>query len=91
MPPKPLEPGDPLRLGRFELLGRLGEGGQGIVYLGRINTLTLSQVTATVLTFSEPQTVSCVAGTVTFTRRGANLAYRWTGGGEQNVATLRKT
>ena len=54
------------------------------------NTLTLSQVTATVLTFSEPQTTSCVAGTVTFTRRGANLAYHWTGGGEQNVATLRK-
>ncbi len=56
-----------------------------------INTLTLSEVTATVLTFSEPQTPACVAGTVTFTRRGANLAYRWTGGGEQNVATLRKT
>ena len=55
-----------------------------------INTLTLSEVTATVLTFSEPQTPACVAGTVTFTRRGANLAYRWTGGGEQNVATLRK-
>jgi len=55
-----------------------------------INTLTLTQVTATVLTFNEPQTVSCVAGTVTFTRRGANLAYRWTGGGEQNIATLRK-
>src|SRR5690349_19578844 len=35
MPSKPLEPGDPVRLGRFELLGRLGEGGQGIVYLGR--------------------------------------------------------
>jgi len=35
MPTKPLEPGDPLRLGRFELLGRLGEGGQGVVYLGR--------------------------------------------------------
>src|SRR5579862_1774165 len=35
MAPKPLEPGDPLRLGRFELLGRLGEGGQGVVYLGR--------------------------------------------------------
>src|SRR5580658_9835705 len=35
MPPKPLEPGDPIRLGRFELLGRLGEGGQGVVYLGR--------------------------------------------------------
>src|SRR5260370_28123556 len=35
MPSKPLEPGDPLRLGRFELLARLGEGGQGVVYLGR--------------------------------------------------------
>src|SRR5579859_1257324 len=30
-----LEPGDPPRIGRFDLLGRLGEGGQGIVYLGR--------------------------------------------------------
>src|SRR5689334_23665944 len=29
MPSKPLEPGDPVRLGRFELLGRLGEGGRG--------------------------------------------------------------
>jgi serine/threonine protein kinase len=35
MPPRPLEPGDPPRLGRFELLARLGEGGQGVVYLGR--------------------------------------------------------
>jgi predicted Ser/Thr protein kinase len=35
MPSTPLEPGDPARLGRFELLGRLGEGGQGVVYLGR--------------------------------------------------------
>ena len=35
MPSRPLEPGDPVRLGRFELFGRLGEGGQGVVYLGR--------------------------------------------------------
>ncbi|MBC6458457.1 serine/threonine-protein kinase [Actinomadura sp. HBU206391] len=34
MPAVSLEPGDPRRLGRFRLLGRLGEGGQGIVYLG---------------------------------------------------------
>ena len=33
--PKPLETGDPRTVGRFELLARLGEGGQGIVYLGR--------------------------------------------------------
>jgi hypothetical protein len=32
---RPLESGDPARLGRFELLGRIGEGGQGIVHLGR--------------------------------------------------------
>ena len=55
-----------------------------------INTLTLSEVTATVLTFSEPQTAACVAGTVTFTRHGADLAYRWTNNVEQNVATLQK-
>jgi predicted Ser/Thr protein kinase len=54
------------------------------------NTLTLTEVTATVLTFSEPTTDQCVAGTVTFTLRGGNLAYRWTGGGEQNTATLHR-
>ncbi|WP_271217760.1 serine/threonine-protein kinase [Streptosporangium carneum] len=31
----PLAPEDPPRLDEFELLGRLGEGGQGIVYLAR--------------------------------------------------------
>ncbi|GAA3417260.1 serine/threonine-protein kinase [Streptosporangium vulgare] len=32
---EPLTGEDPPRLGAFELVGRLGEGGQGIVYLGR--------------------------------------------------------
>ncbi|GAA2598642.1 serine/threonine-protein kinase [Actinomadura fulvescens] len=31
----PLQPADPERLGAHRLLGRLGEGGQGVVYLGR--------------------------------------------------------
>ncbi|MFC4013790.1 protein kinase [Nonomuraea purpurea] len=36
MPPNaPLTPGDPRRFGDLEVLGRLGEGGQGIVYLAR--------------------------------------------------------
>ncbi|WP_051107977.1 serine/threonine-protein kinase [Actinomadura atramentaria] len=33
--PAPLGPGDPERLGGLRLLGRLGAGGQGTVYLGR--------------------------------------------------------
>jgi predicted Ser/Thr protein kinase len=32
---QPLQPGDPAELGAYRLLGRLGEGTQGIVYLGR--------------------------------------------------------
>ncbi|MBA9004732.1 serine/threonine protein kinase [Thermomonospora cellulosilytica] len=35
MIPLPLEPGDPPALGGYELVGRLGAGGQGVVYLGR--------------------------------------------------------
>ncbi|WP_344918393.1 bifunctional serine/threonine-protein kinase/glutamate ABC transporter substrate-binding protein [Streptosporangium oxazolinicum] len=31
---RPLRPGDPPRLGKYALRGRLGEGGQGVVYLG---------------------------------------------------------
>ncbi|HTX27280.1 MAG TPA: protein kinase [Streptosporangiaceae bacterium] len=55
------------------------------------NTLTLIGTTATVLTFNEPQNTQCVAGTVTFTRHGADLAYRWTDNIEQNTAVLHKT
>jgi predicted Ser/Thr protein kinase len=31
---RPLKPGDPARLGSYSLTARLGEGGQGVVYLG---------------------------------------------------------
>jgi serine/threonine protein kinase len=31
----PLEPGDPASMGQYEVVGRLGAGGQGAVYLGR--------------------------------------------------------
>jgi serine/threonine protein kinase len=31
--PRPLRPGDPRRLGGHRVLGRIGEGGQGVVYL----------------------------------------------------------
>src|SRR5579863_6907758 len=57
MAPKPLEPGDPPRLGRFELLGRLGEGGQGIVYLGRGAGLGEERVAVKVLRSSVDATV----------------------------------
>ena len=55
-----------------------------------VNTLTLTKATATVLTFNEPGNAQCVAGTVTFTLRGSNLAYSWTDGIEKNTATLDK-
>ncbi|GAA3138267.1 hypothetical protein GCM10010466_31500 [Planomonospora alba] len=41
---EPLRPGDPPRLGDFELLGRLGEGGQGVVYLGESDDGTRAAV-----------------------------------------------
>lgn len=33
--PRPLTPEDPREVGGYELVGRLGEGGMGVVYLGR--------------------------------------------------------
>ena len=44
---------------------------------GCVNTLTLTAVTASTLTFNEPQTANCEAGTTTFTRQGGHLAYKW--------------
>src|SRR6266511_471953 len=35
IPAPPLLAGDPSRLGRYTLVGRLGQGGMGVVYLGR--------------------------------------------------------
>ncbi|WP_285496345.1 serine/threonine-protein kinase [Actinomadura sp. NBRC 104425] len=32
---RPLRPGDPTRLGEYEIVGRLGQGGQGAVFLAR--------------------------------------------------------
>jgi eukaryotic-like serine/threonine-protein kinase len=57
---------------------------------GCINTLTLTQATAAVLTFNEPGNAECVGGTVTFTRQGSALAYVWTDGVEKNTASLRR-
>jgi hypothetical protein len=59
-----------------------------------VNTLTLTKRTPTALTFNEPQVAGhCQAGTVTFSRRGAGLSYRWVdiAGQAQNTATLRRS
>jgi eukaryotic-like serine/threonine-protein kinase len=41
---EPLRPGDPSRLGAYRLLSRLGEGGMGVVYLGRSDAGTPAAV-----------------------------------------------
>src|ERR1700740_45112 len=58
-----------------------------------VNVLTLTRATATVLTFAEPQTPTCEAGTATFTLRGPGLAYRWLDINQlaQNTAVLHKS
>ena len=57
-----------------------------------VNTLTLTGATPTVLKFDEPQTATCQAGSVTFTRRGGKLYFRWTDEPPtvQDTAVLRK-
>jgi eukaryotic-like serine/threonine-protein kinase len=57
-----------------------------------VNVLTLTRATDTVLTFTEPQTPTCEAGTATFTRRGPGLAYGWLDINKlaRNTAILRK-
>jgi eukaryotic-like serine/threonine-protein kinase len=42
----PRQPGDPRRLGPYELLGRLGQGGMGVVFLGRDRRGRLAAVKA---------------------------------------------
>jgi serine/threonine protein kinase len=55
MPVLPLEPQDPRQLGRFGITARLGEGGQGIVYLG-VDPDNGEQVAVKVLkTASDPE------------------------------------
>jgi hypothetical protein len=57
-----------------------------------VNTLTVTGATPAALTLNEPTVPGhCVGGTVTLTRHGSDLAYRWTDNVEQNVGNLRKT
>lgn len=50
----PLTPDDPARLGEFTLAGRLGEGGQGVVYLA--HDRSGEAVAVKLLTHSDPDT-----------------------------------
>ena len=57
-----------------------------------VNTLTLTKVTATMLTFDEPDVPgTCVGGTVTLALNGNGLAYRWTDNIEQNAGNLHRS
>src|ERR1700737_4487310 len=68
--PRPLRPGDPQWLGPYRLLGIIGEGGQGIVFLGRAGDG--QQVAVKLLRAqlsSDPKARSCFAKEFSAARR----------------------
>jgi hypothetical protein len=63
---RPLDPGDPRQVGSYRLLGRLGVGGMGTVYLGRRSDGATAQLVAVKVVHRE------LAGDATFRARFAD-------------------